>query len=145
MKDFRNEVWLNFTKIGRNFDAMLEIIIDNEEITKNQALTLFFIAMNKNVRVNDIKDKFKANQGNISSLCKKMEQLELIRKVKNKDDERIVNLELLPKGEKIIEIIKKKFRSIEDRLSTKEKDEMIEALSKLNELSMIFMNKMKGK
>lgn len=74
------------------------------------------------------------NQGNTSSTIKKMEQMDLIEKVRAKDDERKVELALRPKGYELLDRIEKKAKEMQNRvfLDEKRNNKLIESIKEIS-------------
>lgn len=103
------EITLAIVELNKKIEKVREQVVKKVGLSKIQALVLINIYNNNknNIEcsVKHIVEEFEANQGNTSSLLKRMESSGLIEKVKAKDDERKVNLVLTELGKnKILEM-----------------------------------------
>lgn len=125
----------------KKIDIIMDKVIKDVEITKMQALVLLNIK-NKDkgisCNVNDIVNELELNQGNTSSLLKRMETAGLIKREKAKDDERRVELVITKDGEKKIDEIyaqmQKLKKKMNDKYSLEKKNVLIKAMKELDEL-----------
>lgn len=105
---------MNTVKIG--IQKIIEPIAKKENLTIIQLLVLFRIKENEVTTIGDLYKEFAINQGNASSLCKKMEQDGLINRKRDSNDERVVILNLTVEGSKKIEDIYKHFENLSNYL-----------------------------
>lgn len=109
-------------ELNKKIEKLMEQIFKKNGLTKIQALVLISInnkENNINCSVNDIVNELELNQGNTSSLLKRMESLELIEKVKSKDDERRVEIILTEKGKNKVKEIHKEVQRLRNSLNNK--------------------------
>jgi len=103
------EITLAIVELNKKIEKVRDQVVKKVGLSKMQALVLINIYNNNknNIEcsVKHIVEEFEANQGNTSSLLKRMESSGLIEKVRAKDDERKVNLVLTELGKnKILEM-----------------------------------------
>lgn len=103
------EITLAIVELNKKIEKVRDQVVKKVGLSKIQALVLINIYNNNknNIEcsVKHIVEEFEANQGNTSSLLKRMESSGLIEKVRAKDDERKVNLVLTELGKnKILEM-----------------------------------------
>ena len=136
------EITLAIVELNKKIEKVRDQVVKKVGLSKIQALVLINIYNNNknNIEcsVKHIVEEFEANQGNTSSLLKRMESSGLIEKVKAKDDERKVNLVLTELGKnKILEMRDEvdKYKSRMDAEYTNEnKKVFIDNMKKLEEL-----------
>lgn len=136
------EIMLAIVELNKKIEKVRDQVVKKVGLSKIQALVLINIYNNNknNIEcsVKHIVEEFEANQGNTSSLLKRMESSGLIEKVKAKDDERKVNLVLTELGKnKILEMRAEvdKYKSRMDAEYTNEnKKVFIDNMKKLEEL-----------
>ena len=136
------EIMLAIVELNKKIEKVRDQVVKKVGLSKIQALVLINIYNNNknNIEcsVKHIVEEFEANQGNTSSLLKRMESSGLIEKVKAKDDERKVNLVLTELGKnKILEMRDEvdKYKSRMDAEYTNEnKKVFIDNMKKLEEL-----------
>ncbi|MBO5476706.1 MAG: winged helix-turn-helix transcriptional regulator [Clostridia bacterium] len=129
------------TELKKKVDKIMDRVLKEVGLSKIQALVLISIKNkeeNTNCSVNDIVNEFELNQGNTSSLLKRMEASGLIEKVRAKDDERRVELAITRKGQNMLdeiylkmEILKKK---INDSYDLKRKNILIQGMKEMDNL-----------
>ena len=103
------EITLAIVELNKKIEKVRDQVVKKVGLSKIQALVLINIYNNNknNIEcsVKHIVEEFEANQGNTSSLLKRMELSGLIEKVRAKDDERKINLVLTELGKnKILEM-----------------------------------------
>ena len=103
------EIMLAIVELNKKIEKVRDQVVKKVGLSKIQALVLINIYNNNknNIEcsVKHIVEEFEANQGNTSSLLKRMELSGLIEKVRAKDDERKINLVLTELGKnKILEM-----------------------------------------
>ena len=136
------EIMLAIVELNKKIEKVRDQVVKKVGLSKIQALVLINIYNNNknNIEcsVKHIVEEFEANQGNTSSLLKRMESSGLIEKVKAKDDERKVNLVLTELGKnKILEMRAEvdKYKSRMDAEYTNEnKKVFIDNMKKLEQL-----------
>ncbi|MBQ8380016.1 MAG: winged helix-turn-helix transcriptional regulator [Clostridia bacterium] len=136
------EITLAIVELNKKIEKVRDQVVKKVGLSKIQALVLINIYNNNknNIEcsVKHIVEEFEANQGNTSSLLKRMESSGLIEKVRAKDDERKVNLVLTELGKnKILEMRAEvdKYKARMDAEYTNEnKKVFIDNMKKLEEL-----------
>lgn len=94
-----------------NYQKAIDILIQKENLTRNQSTVLFCIYKNKKITVNEICKELGLNQGNTSSICKILEEKGIIKKIRYADDERAKYMVLTKKGTEKIERINNRLES----------------------------------
>lgn len=88
-----------------------------------------------NLRIGEVQDKILSSTGTMPTILKNLERRQFIRKVPDPTDGRATRLQLLPKGEKLVQtILPKNLEQIQtycSRLTETEKEELIQLLKKL--------------
>lgn len=127
--------------LNKKVEKIMEQVVKKVDLTKIQALVLISInnkENNINCSVNDIVNELELNQGNTSSLLKRMENLGLIEKVRAKDDERRVELVITRKGKeklnKIQENMNELKQKIDDEYNEQRKKALINGMQQMNDL-----------
>lgn len=133
------ELISSIVELKKKADKMMDYLVKDIGITKIQALVLINIYNKEscvNCSVNDIVNELELNQGNTSSLLKKMETLGLIEKIKAQDDERKVTLNLTLEGKEKVDEIYKRINEFKDRInneySEQKKIKLIEGMKEMN-------------
>lgn len=125
-----------------NVDRFLDNILKDEEISRVHVLILLSLSEKRKkeckANVNDIVTSLALNQGNTSSVLKKMEKMNLIERTRNKQDERKVEIALTKYGREKLDIIEERIRKIEKALkeeyTNNEKDRLMNGIDELNKM-----------
>lgn len=136
------EIMLAIVELNKKIEKVRDQVVKKVGLSKIQALVLINIYNNNknNIEcsVKHIVEEFEANQGNTSSLLKRMELSGLIEKVKAKDDERKVNLVLTELGKnKILEMraeVNKYKARMDAEYTNENKKVFIDNMKKLEQL-----------
>ena len=128
------------TEMKNKVDKILDKILKEVGITKAQALILMSINKDKrpeNCNVNDIVSELELNQGNTSSLLKKMEKMELIERTRAKNDERRVEIIITDKGKEKLKAIEKRMEKLREKINngydTQKKINLINGMRQLDD------------
>lgn len=81
-------------------------ILKKYAITYPQYLVLMVLWENKNLTVNTIGDILFLDSGTLSPMIKRMEVMKLLKRVRSKEDERVVKVEVTREGIKLKEKMK---------------------------------------
>lgn len=125
-----------------NVDRFLDNILKDEEISRVHVLILLSLSEKRKkeckANVNDIVTSLALNQGNTSSVLKKMEKMNLIERTRNKQDERKVEIALTKYGREKLDIVEERIRKIEKALkeeyTNNEKDRLMNGIDELNKM-----------
>ena len=125
-----------------NVDRFLDNILKDEEISRVHVLILLSLSEKRKkeckANVNDIVTSLALNQGNTSSVLKKMEKMNLIERTRNKQDERKVEIALTKYGREKLDIVEERIRKIEKALkeeyTNNEKDRLMSGIGELNKM-----------
>ncbi|GHV48020.1 hypothetical protein FACS189499_06610 [Clostridia bacterium] len=118
------------SKIKEQLELIFSGVCEKHELAMFQVRILFGIAEGESDTVGGFAECFGANQGNVSTVCKKLAGAGLITRTRSREDERVVLLELTPAGEKKIEEIKATFDSLFEKGMAVAEPEEIEAFMK---------------
>lgn len=136
--EFKNKVMIYTRKIEESMNCVFSPVIDNRGLTRMQTRILLELHQCNSHTVGSLGDSICVAGANISAMCKKLEGLGLVERVRNREDERVVQVVLTEAGKETVMEIDRLFN---DKLSQHLKDESEEAfddiirgLKKLNEL-----------
>jgi DNA-binding MarR family transcriptional regulator len=140
--EFKNIVWDNLRKINENTSRIFDPVCEKYGLTTLQISILMELSNNESHTIGSLAECACIAGANISAMCKKLESMGLLKRVRDKNDERVVKVTLSEKGSMIILEIDKLFN---DRISQNMDDEALEALDdivnglqKLNNLLTAF-------
>lgn len=91
-----------FLRLRNTLERIIAPIAAKYGLTPVQSVTLHLIAKSENATVGSIFREFDLNQGNVSTVCKKLEADGFIIRTKSVDDERKFVIALTEKGENAI-------------------------------------------
>ncbi len=106
--EFREHMWMMVHAISCGVSSFVEPFIDESEITRLQMMVLDGIKCGKITTVKTMSEFLCINQGNASTLCKKLEMEGYLKRQRSKDDQRVVNLLITEKGREVLFRIEKK-------------------------------------
>jgi MarR family transcriptional regulator, organic hydroperoxide resistance regulator len=101
--DFTKMFWDYSKKINDHIHFAFQPIFNQHGITLLQARILVEIYGQGQHTIGSLANSINMAGTNISTMCKKLENMELVRRVRDSKDERIVNVVLTLKGEDIVE------------------------------------------
>ena len=82
-------------------------------LTPMGAFVLLFVSYQDDLTVGNVYKLLNFNQGNMSSMCKRLESKGYLQKKRRKDDERKVSLEMTEKGMEIVNRLKEETASFD--------------------------------
>ncbi|SOE23794.1 DNA-binding transcriptional regulator, MarR family [Spirosomataceae bacterium TFI 002] len=94
----KNQVCFPLYSVSRLLTKAYKPYLDEMGITYPQYLVLMVLWENDNVCVNQISEKLLLNTNTLSPLLKRMEKMEIIKRNRSSEDERIVLIRLTEKG-----------------------------------------------
>lgn len=126
-----------FIRVKGQLERFLTPLLERVGLTPMQAAVLNLIKKRENMTVTELFRTLDFNQGNMSSLCKKLEAMEYIKKTKLESDVRKTHLSLTEKGEAALSEIRRElsFEPDECWLSREELERAEEALRTLKEIA----------
>ena len=107
-------------------------ILSNYTITPPQFVALQWLHESGDMTIGDLSNKMYLAFSTTTDLVDRMEKNELVQRVRDEQDRRVVRIHLLPEGERIIqEVIEKRQNYLRDLLQEFEVDEAQELLKLL--------------
>lgn len=112
---FRNGIWDMLRKINDSVDQVFSPLADAHHITMMQMRLLMELYQGGEHTIGSLAKALSLTGGNASSMCKRLEREGHLARIRDSNDERVVNLRLTEKGEKIVrnieECLDKRFRT----------------------------------
>lgn len=97
--EFNNSIFSMIREISHKIDILLQDTAQELGITTLQLKMLITLYANKEpVSIGNLGKAIGVTGGNISNICKKLEKLGFVTRVRSEEDERVVNVELTQKG-----------------------------------------------
>ena len=113
-------------------------ILSNYTITPPQFIALQWLHEYGDMTIGDLSTKMYLAFSTTTDLVDRMEKNELVQRVRDEQDRRVVRIHLLPEGERIIqEVIEKRQNYLRDLLQEFEVDEAQELLKLLKKLHLL--------
>lgn len=124
--------------LSRNLHALhrqtAQLLLQHN-LTLSQFGVLEVLFSKGELRIGEVQDKILSSTGTMPTILKNLERRQFIQKVPDPTDRRATRLQLLPKGEKLVQdILPKNLEQIQtycSRLTENEKVELIHLLKKL--------------
>ncbi|MCH7322294.1 MULTISPECIES: MarR family winged helix-turn-helix transcriptional regulator [Solibacillus] len=111
-------------------------ILSNYIITPPQFVALQWLQESGDMTIGDLSTKMYLAFSTTTDLVDRMEKNELVQRVRDENDRRVVRIHLLPEGERIIQevIVKRQdyLRDITDEFDTVEFEQLLKYLQKLH-------------
>lgn len=99
----KKDIWELMRTIQVSKDTVLCPVAKDYSITPLQLRILMEVNLSENLSLNRLAKVMDMNNGNVSTICKKLEQQGYLTRERRADDERFITLKLSPKGEAIIQ------------------------------------------
>ena len=113
-------------------------ILSNYTITPPQFVALQWLHESGDMTIGDLSQKMYLAFSTTTDLVDRMEKNELVQRVRDEQDRRVVRIHLLPEGERIIqEVIEKRQNYLRELLQDFEVDEAQELLKLLKKLHLL--------
>ena len=142
---FKKMFWNYSKRINDNINIAIQPICDHHEITLLQARILIELYDHQTHTIGSLAKSINMAGTNISTMCKKLETMKLVKRVRAKEDERIVKVVLTEKG---CDIVLAFDHELNERLSTYMQSESEHTLqtiiSGLQELDLLLKHLEKG-
>lgn len=96
-------------EIQQKANAFMNTLTHDKELPENLVLLLLRLKLSGFLKITEIAEAFRLTPGAVTNMCDKLEHLELIERVRIKEDRRVVRVTLTKGGEKRVEEIFKAF------------------------------------
>ena len=99
--EFNNTIFSMIREISHKIDILLQETAQEMGITTLQLRMLITLySSGKEVSIGNLGKSIGVTGGNISNICKKLEKLGFVKRIRSEEDERVVNVMLTKNGEK---------------------------------------------
>lgn len=136
--EFRNAVNDRLRSIGNHFAQVMTPLCESYRLTPMQLRVLDEVSQTGPVSIGVLSESVGVVIANLSVLCKRLEKLGYVTRMRNPEDERVVLIELTRLGGEIIDDLQEKiegaFHTMFDTLSN---DEMAGILTSLDTLDRL--------
>ena len=131
-KDYWREVLVSLRRIIHATDLQSKRVAKFCGLTIPQVMVLNSIDQLGDVTVKRISDEVSLSQATVTTILNRLEDRDLLERVRNPDDKRVVNARLTPAGKKALAasppLLHESFIQRFERLSKREKAEILESL-----------------
>lgn len=94
-------------EIQQKSKAFVDLISENDGLSQNQIMLLIQLKLYKSMKVTEIASTFLISPGAATSMCDKLEQMNLVARVRQQEDRRVVHIILTNKGhERVVNLFK---------------------------------------
>ncbi|WP_042473508.1 MarR family transcriptional regulator [Bacillus ndiopicus] len=114
-------------KIQQKSKMFVELLSEGESLSQNQLILLLQLKINDGMKATEVADFFSVTPGAVTSMCDKLEKLDLVQRVRENEDRRVVKMVLTKNGEIKVQNLFLKFS--QDKLT-----DMAKILSDVNQL-----------
>ncbi len=117
------------------FDLIIgftKILPSCEEIEKMKTMEfyiLMYVGMKSNKKMSELADVFSIAKSNVTVLIDGMEKRGYLKRIRSKEDRRVVKVELTPKGEKLFNLTVKNFVTLIENAMKKIPPKDLEVIS----------------
>lgn len=136
--DFKYAILEYTRKINENTNKFLNPIFAEHGLTMLQGRILMELYLFGRHTIGNLAESVNAAGTNVSSMCKKLEEMGYLDRVRDRNDERIVQVDLTEKGREILKKINEKLNELISNAFSKEDEEtyneIVRGLEKLNKI-----------
>jgi len=138
VSEFKNIIWVYTRKIADSMNSSFGPVSDKFGLTMLQTRILMELYQSGSHTIGSLADRICVAGTNISAMCKKLEGQDLLQRVRNRDDERVVSVALTKRGEQTALEIERIFNDKISKCLENETEEtfrdIIEGLEKLSNI-----------
>ncbi|TQR29304.1 MarR family transcriptional regulator [Lysinibacillus sphaericus] len=86
-------------EIQHKSKMFVNLLSEGESLSQNQLVLLLQLKSNSGMKATEIAEFFSVTPGAVTSMCDKLEKLELIERIREQEDRRVVKMVLTNSGE----------------------------------------------
>lgn len=109
---FQMELLRIVMQLKNNMLDLISPVTYKYGLTLLDTLVLFSVSEKHDLTIGDVYRSMNLNQGNLSTMCKKLEKEGYLTRTRNRKDQRAVILEITEKGEQTLSEINKEFNKL---------------------------------
>ncbi|MCD8076961.1 MAG: MarR family transcriptional regulator [Lachnospiraceae bacterium] len=117
-------------------------ILEDEDLSVIQLRLLLTVRACGEIPVGQLGQKIGMNSGNCSSMCKKMEQKNLLARRRRREDERIVCLALTPEGQIVADRILTRLKDLHDYVCGSLSEEEMNHIAQSMDIVTSYVNRL---
>lgn len=137
INDFKSEMWSVMFQVKSGMQKFVEPIVQSEGLSMIQTYILMGLSMGTITNIGSLCKELGINQGNVSTMCKQMEKAGLIKRIRSKEDERIVTLSLTEEGNSKLQKLQARADELEtvfEQVPSEKLEAIINGMHELSEL-----------
>ncbi|QED49877.1 MarR family transcriptional regulator [Cytobacillus dafuensis] len=96
-------------EIQQKSKMFVNLLSEGESLSQSQLILLLQLKFNEGMKATEIADFFNVTPGAVTSMCDKLEKLNLVQRVRESEDRRVVKMILTNSGEVKVEELFLKF------------------------------------
>lgn len=97
----QNQMCFKFYAISKHITGLYKTLLEDLNLTYPQYLTMLVLWEHGSISVNDIGKELLLDSGTLTPLLKRLEQKELLKRIRSSADERRVEIHLTEKGKNL--------------------------------------------
>lgn len=125
------------TELRRDFTEYCEKELASDNITLGLLYPIIYIAKHEGCTQKELANSLSVDNGYITRTIKKLESLQMVKRVANSDDKRAMNLFLTENGRKVFlkshTLFKKWDEKIFSTISTQEREQIMKSMQRIKE------------
>ncbi|MEB2280503.1 MarR family transcriptional regulator [Lysinibacillus xylanilyticus] len=86
-------------EIQQKSKKFVNLLSEGESLSQNQLILLLQLKSNNGMKATEIAEFFSVTPGAVTSMCDKLEKLELVERIREQEDRRVVKMALTNSGE----------------------------------------------
>ncbi|MEX3746620.1 MULTISPECIES: MarR family transcriptional regulator [Lysinibacillus] len=114
-------------EIQQTSKMFVNLLSEGESLSQNQLILLLQLKINDGMKATEIADFFSVTPGAVTSMCDKLEKIDLVQRIRESEDRRVVKMVLTNNGALKVQEIFLKFP--QEKL-----EDMASVLSEVNQL-----------
>ncbi|MCR8843568.1 MarR family transcriptional regulator [Paenibacillus sp. SC116] len=92
-------IMLDMRLVQQKSKAFIDILTSNDVLSQNHITLLMDLKLNGSMRITEIAERFIITAGAATSMCDKLEEQQLVCRIRSKEDRRVVMVALTREGE----------------------------------------------
>jgi DNA-binding MarR family transcriptional regulator len=132
----KNEIWLLVRNISEGFNSALLPVVASSGLTLTQFRLLMLCSLQPEETVSGLSHLSGVAAANVSAICKRLEGMGLLRRTRDREDERVVHVRLTEEGVRTIhsvdEAVHVRYGPLFRQESPQAIERMLEGLQSLN-------------
>ncbi len=138
MEHLDAEIYQLLRQVNGKMSCSFQEFLSPIGITLPQAMILIHLHERKTLRLSELAEHLKMTCSNCSVICQRLEKSGMISRIRDRQDQRAVNLQLTPRAQEVMETLSTQMTCMQQNLlknaTLEERLKIAEGLRLLNEL-----------